>query len=163
MHSHCLRVAYKVIIQYSIFAYTIAILPQAPSLDSSPSTLRIALTARPEDALDMVFVTVDSKWVTKSSGQAGYLHSADTQPPSPAITSEPAIAKATAETPAPSKGEFAIFIAPDMESLQRLPRAPDVAPASESRTADVVEDLPICIQFCSDMHLELPLETKRFG
>merc|ERR1719491_1550621 len=35
--------------------------------------------------------------------------------------------------------------------------------AGAKATGAAAKELTVCIQFCSDMHLEMPLETKRFG
>eukprot|EP00928_Gymnodinium_smaydae_P043891 TRINITY_DN29332_c0_g2_i1.p1 TRINITY_DN29332_c0_g2~~TRINITY_DN29332_c0_g2_i1.p1 ORF type:complete len:648 (-),score=60.11 TRINITY_DN29332_c0_g2_i1:183-1922(-) len=39
----------------------------------------------------------------------------------------------------------------------------EASSSERSQPASSDKEFPICIQFCSDMHLELPLETKRFG
>jgi len=52
----------------------------------------------------------------------------------------------------------------ESESTAGATSSEDVSkPAVDDAGAAAAPDLPVCIQFCSDMHLEMPLEIKRLG
>lgn len=138
------------------------------------------------NASSMVWQKVNGQWVNQPSGQDGYT-SAPASSPNPGNHDSASPVTAVLNSPGPSpsaldiphaaacQSDEAEAAVPEADTSGRRSSAPVEAALSAEQTGKTQHEvatphtglasggLPVCIQFCSDTHLELPLETRRFG